>query len=96
MRHPHDLIRIPIITEKATDAKEHLNKVTLSVDPRAGKQEVKRAVEEVFKVSVENVNIMNVKGKKKRLGKYAGKRADWKKAIVTLKEGNNIEVMDQV
>ncbi len=96
MRNPYDLIRIPIITEKATDAKDFQNKVTLSVDPRASKLEVKRAVEEVFKVSVERVNIMNVKGKKKRLGRYAGKRADWKKAVVTLKEGSNIEVMDQV
>lgn len=95
-RNPNDLIRRPIITEKAGDARDNHNKVTFAVDPRTNKAEVKKAVEKVFKVKVDKVNIINVKGKPKRLGRNAGKRADWKKAVVTVKEGQTIEVFDQV
>jgi len=63
---------------------------------RSNKIEVKTAVEEAFKVSVAKVNIINVTGKEKRIGRHVGKRPDWKKAIVTLKKGDNIEVFDQV
>lgn len=96
MRNPYDIIRRPIITEKATTAKESNNKITFAVDPRAGKNEIKKAVEEVFKVKVEKVNILNIKGKVKRIGRSEGKRPDWKKAIATLKKGDTIEVFDQV
>lgn len=93
----HDIIRRPIITEKATDAKELHNKITFAVDSRAGKRQVKEAVEEVFKVSVEDVHIINVKRKKKRLGyRSQGYRPGWKKAVVTLKKGSTIDVFDQV
>jgi len=95
-RDPHDIIRRPLITEKASDAKDHDNKITFSVDPRANKTEIKSAVEEVFKVKVEKVNIINVMGKPKRLGRSEGRRPDWKKAVVTLAEGQTIEVFDQV
>lgn len=96
MRNPHDLIRLPIITEKASDAKDLHNKITFSIDPRANKTEIKKAVEEVFKVGVEKVNVINVKRKAKRLGRFSGYRPGWKKAVVTLKEGSTIEVFDQV
>lgn len=96
MTHPHDIIRTPVITEKAGDAKDNLNKVTFLVNPRVGKIAIRRAVEEVFGVTVQKVNIMNQLGKHKKLGRYEGKRADTKKAIVTLKEGDSIEVFDQV
>lgn len=96
MRNHHDIIRRPVITEKATDAKELLNKITFAVDTRANKLEVKQAVESIFKVGVAKVNILNVKGKTKRIGKNVGKRPGWKKAVITLKEGDTIEVFDQV
>ncbi len=96
MKSPYDIIRRPIITEKASDAKDAQNKITFSVDPRATKLDVKTAIEAVFKVSVEKVNIMSVKGKEKRLGKHLGKRPGWKKAIASLKKGDTIEVFDQV
>jgi len=92
----HDIIRTPVITEKAGDAKDKLNKVTFLVDPRVGKIAVRKAVESIFGVHVEKVNLVNTKGKPKKLGRYAGKRPDRKKAIVTLKKGDNIEVFDQV
>jgi large subunit ribosomal protein L23 len=95
-KNHHDLIRKPIITEKAGDAKDKLNKITFSVDPRANKMEVKKAVENIFKVKVDKINIINVKGKPKKLGRSSGKRADWKKAVVTVSEGHTIEVFDQV
>jgi large subunit ribosomal protein L23 len=95
-KNHHDLIRKPIITEKAGDAKDKLNKITFSVDPRANKMEVKKAVESIFKVKVDKINIINVKGKPKKLGRSSGKRADWKKAVVTVSEGHTIEVFDQV
>ncbi len=96
MKSAFDLIRFPVITEKASDARDLQNKITFSIDPSANKREIKKAVEDAFKVTVEKVNIMNVKGKIKRLGRYAGKRPDRKKAIVTLKQGDTIEVFDQV
>jgi len=93
---PYDVIRAPVITEKAGDAKDKLNKITFLIDARTGKMAVKKAVEEAFGVKVARVNIINQKGKNKRLGRSAGKRPDRKKAVVTLKEGHNIEVFDQV
>lgn len=95
-KNHHDLIRKPIITEKAGDAKDKLNKITFAVDPRANKMEVKKAVESIFKVKVDKINIINVKGKPKKLGRSSGKRADWKKAVVTVSAGHTIEVFDQV
>lgn len=95
-KNQHDLIRKPIITEKAGNAKDKLNKITFAVDPKANKMEVKKAVENIFKVKVDKINIINVKGKPKKLGRSSGKRADWKKAVVTVSSGQTIEVFDQV
>lgn len=96
MRDPYTVIRTPLLTEKCHDLKESRNQVAFKVDTRANKVEVKAAVEKIFKVKVERVNIMNVKGKVKRLGRNMGKRADWKKAVVTLKAGENIEIIEGV
>jgi large subunit ribosomal protein L23 len=96
MIDPYTIIRTPLLTEKCHDLKENLNQVVFKVDVRANKVEVKAAVEKIFKVKVESVNIMNVKGKVKRLGRSSGKRSDWKKAVVTLKAGENIEIIEGV
>jgi large subunit ribosomal protein L23 len=96
MKDPYTIIRTPLLTEKCHDLKEVHNQVAFKVDTRANKIEVKAAVEKIFKVKVESVNIMNVKGKVKRLGRSAGKRPDWKKAVVTLKAGENIEIIEGV
>lgn len=93
MNSYHDLIIQPVITEKGTKEKEERNKLIFKARKDANKIEIKKAVEEIFKVKVDKVHTLNVKGKMKRLGKSQGKRSDWKKAIVTLKEGETIEFM---
>lgn len=85
MRIPHDIIIRPIITEKSMDDMAD-GKYTFEVSRRANKTEVKKAIETIFGVKVAKVNTMNVLGKVKRQGLHSGKRADWKKAIVTLTE----------
>lgn len=90
----HDIIRRPIITENSM-AQMAEKKYTFEVDKKANKIQIKLAVEEIFGVKVKAVNTMNVLGKFKRMGANMGKRADWKKAIVTLKENSKtIEFFD--
>lgn len=96
MKNRYDIVRRPIITEKASDAKDHLNKIVLAVDAASSKGDVKSAVEEIFKVKVRKVNILNTKSKPKRIGRHTGRRPGYKKAVVSLEEGHNIEVFDQV
>ena len=83
----HDIIRRPIITEKSMDQVAD-RKYTFEVVKGANKIEIKKAVEEIFKVEVERVTTMNYKGKPKRQGMHFGKRADWKKAVVKLTPGS--------
>ena len=83
----YDIIKRPIITEQSMDQTAD-RKYTLEVAKNANKIEIKKAVEEIFKVEVEKVTTMNYDGKPKRQGVFAGKRADWKKAVVKLKEGS--------
>jgi large subunit ribosomal protein L23 len=83
MRSPYDVIVKPIVTEKSMMGMES-GRYTFRVLPDANKTEIKIAIEEVFGVKVDKINTMNVKGKVKRQGRFVGKRADWKKAIVTL------------
>ncbi len=83
----HDIIRRPIITEQSMDQVAD-RKYTFEVARGANKIEIKKAVEEIFKVEVEKVTTMNYIGKPKRQGVFSGKRADWKKAVVKLKEGS--------
>lgn len=84
--NPHDVIRRPVITEKATIMKEQDHTLCFEVDRRASALDVRRAVEAVFKVKVADVRVMNVRGKQKRLGRYQGYRSAWKKAYVRLAE----------
>lgn len=83
----YDIIRRPIITEQSMDQTTD-RKYTFEVAKGANKIEIKKAVEEVFGVEVEKVTTMNYIGKPKRQGVFQGKRADWKKAVVKLKEGS--------
>jgi large subunit ribosomal protein L23 len=94
MKNLYDVLLSPLLTEKGTLLKEKDNKVMFRVAREANKIEIKRAVEEIFKVKVENVSTMNCKGKMKRLGRYEGKRPDWKKAIVTLKKGEKLDFIE--
>jgi len=93
---PYSILRAPLLTEKCHDMKEKHNQVAFRVDGRANKDTVKKAVETAFNVKVDRVNIMNVQGKKKRLGRNMGRRPDWKKAVVTLKPGEKIEIIEGV
>ncbi len=94
MRDPKDIIKRPIITEKTSDLMAKDNKYTFAVDKRTNKTEVKYAVKELFKVEVEKVNIMNVRAKRRKVGKYEGKRPGYKKAIVKLAAGHSIEIFE--
>jgi large subunit ribosomal protein L23 len=87
----YDIIRTPVITEKATNASEH-NQVIFRVPLSATKREVKAAVEGLFNVSVSAVNTIRVMGKTKRVRGRPGQRSDVKKAIVTLREGQRIDI----
>ena len=91
MRHYSDIIIAPVITEKSI-ANRQANVYTFKVAKDATKNEIKNAVEEAFKVSVKNVNTLNTKSKRRRVGKYAGRTKTYKKAIVTLAEGSSIEI----
>ncbi|ADG81184.1 50S ribosomal protein L25 [Thermincola ferriacetica] len=95
MRNPRDIIKRPVISERSMGLLEE-NKYTFYVDPKANKLEIKHAIQELFNVTVVNVNTMNVKGKTKRVGRFVGKTPNRKKAIVTLKEGDKIEVFEGV
>ncbi len=86
-----DIIKTARLTEKGTRQGEKLNQYTVVADPHANKQQIKKAVEELFKVKVVRVNTMNVTGKLRRQRTAAaGKDPDWKKAVVTLKPGDKI------
>lgn len=96
MKTIYDIIRKPLVTEKSLDLKEHRNQIVFEVRKDAKKREIQEAVETIFKVKVEGVRTLHVSGKKKRLGRSFGERPDWKKAVVTLRAGDRIEVLDQV
>ena len=87
----YQIIKKPLITEKGTKQKEQLNQLAFEVDRRANKILVRNAIESIFKVKVLDVKVMNVKGKKRRVGRNVGRKADWKKAIARLAPGENIE-----
>jgi len=90
MKAYHYLIKGPIITEKTHAHREAANKITFRVDLKANKIEIRKAIEDIFKVKVLRVNTIHVRGKKKRMGRTEGKRPDWKKAVVTLAPGEKI------
>lgn len=91
MENYRDIIKGPIMTEKSSNLAQD-NIITLSVDVKANKTQIKQAVEKVFNVKVESVNTINIRPKKKRVGKYTGYTNKVKKAIVKLKEGSSIEL----
>ena len=87
----HEILVRPIITERATTAQERLGQVTFEVHKQANKFQIRNAVESIYGVSVEAVRTMMLPGKLKRRGQSVGKRPNWKKAIVQLKEGDTID-----
>lgn len=91
MKDIYQVIRRPLVSEKSTRAKEEFNQVAFEVDRRANRSEVKQAVERLFKVKVLRVNLMQLEGKKKRVGRHQGHKPDWKKALVRLAPGEAIE-----
>jgi len=96
MLHKRSVLRKPLLTEKVAAAQDAHNQYAFEVDPNANKIEIKRAVEKKYTVHVTGVQTMNVLGKTKRLGRFEGRRPNWKKAIVTLKKGESIELAQNV
>ncbi|BBB32928.1 large subunit ribosomal protein L23 [Thermotomaculum hydrothermale] len=97
MRTEYDIILRPILSERSTFLQERENAYTFEVAKDATKPQIKKAVEKIFGVKVKSVRTVNVKGKKKRLGRFEGKRRDWKKAIVYLADKEKkIDFFDNV
>jgi large subunit ribosomal protein L23 len=94
MRDPYQIIERPLLTEKSMDL-SHVGKYTFRVAKDANKIEIGEAIAAIFKVEVDKVNTLNVKGKKKRVGRFPeGKTSNWKKAVVTLKPGHSITLFE--
>ena len=93
-RDPFDILIKPLLAEKITSLQEHANRVAFVVRSDANRIDIRRAIESALKVKVKSVNVMNVMGKRKRQGKFVGNRPSWKKAIVTLKEGEKLELYE--
>ena len=96
MMDVYQVLKRPLITEKGTRQKEQSNQMIFEVDRRANKVMVRNAVESIFRVKVLSVKLMSVKGKERRVGRNAGRRPDWKKAIVRLGPGENIEFFEGI
>ena len=96
MRDPRTVVRRALITEKGTLLREVRNQYLFEVQRDANKIDIKRAIETIFSVKVDNVRTMQLRGKVKRQGRWVGKRNDWKKAIVTLKPDQKIELFEQI
>ncbi|NLI97460.1 50S ribosomal protein L23 [bacterium] len=91
MKDPRLIVRHPIVTEKSLLARDEKGQYSFAVAVDATKLDVRKAVENLFHVHVKSVNMMKIKGKMKRLGRFEGKKSDWKKAVVTLAKGERIE-----
>jgi large subunit ribosomal protein L23 len=96
MKGPYEVVQRPLLTEKGTRLKEEANQYLFRVARTATKIEIKQAIEQLFKVKVAEVRTLRVQGKVKRMGRFSGRRAAWKKAIVTLKTGQSIELYEGV
>lgn len=96
MTDPRNIIRLPMVTEKGTTLRTTENTYVFKVDPRANKIQIAGAVKAIFKVEVESVRTSNILGKPKRMGRHEGKRSDWKKAYVTLKKDQKIEIFEEL
>ena len=89
-----EVIKAPCFTEKTTLAKETLNEVSFIVHPRASKHQIRQAIQTLFDVKVLEVRTSNVRGKQKRLGRFQGRRSDWKKARIRLRQGDRIDYFE--
>ena len=96
MHNIHDVIVRPLVTEKSHDQLDRLGAYTFVVAKEANKIEIAQAVEKQFNVKVSDVRTMRYAGKAKRMGKHAGRKASWKKAVVTLAQGDSIELFEGV
>jgi len=96
MKNIYTAMKKPLFTEKGSNLKETQNKILIEVARDANKVDIKRAIEEIFKVKVEKVSTINRKGKWKRFGRSVGKRPDRKKAIITLKKGEKLDFIEGV
>jgi large subunit ribosomal protein L23 len=90
------IIRRPLITEKSASIQTSQNKYAFEVDPNANKIQIKKAIRELFNVTPVKVTTLNFRGKIKQVRRVAGKKADWKKAVVTLKEGEKLDFIEEV
>lgn len=95
-REAHDIIIRPILTEKLTDLRETQRKIGLLVRGDANKVEIKKAAQLALKVKIDKVNVLKTRGKIRRIGRLSGKRPDLKKAIVTMKVGEKLEMFEGV
>lgn len=96
MLEEYRIIRRPIVTEKGSTLKDDNNQLVFEVSLDANKPEIRKAVEKIFKVTVLSVRTQNRQGKRKRMGRTTGRRRSWKKAVVTLKEGDRIDFFEGV
>lgn len=96
MRNVHDIIIRPVVTERSTEALDRTGAYTFVVANDANKIEIGHAIERQFGVKVKNVRTMRYRGKERRVGRNIGRRAEWKKAVVTLREGDTIEIFEGV
>lgn len=94
--HKYQVVKGPLVTEKANLQKEGYNQISFKVHKKANKIEIRQAVETLLKAKVLDVKTMNVRGKRRRIGKNIGKRPDWKKAIIKLAAGQHIEGLEGI
>ena len=96
MKNPYAVMKKPLFTEKGSNLKETENKILIEVSRDANKIDIKKAIEEIFKVKVEKVSTITTRGKWKKFGRSIGKRPDRKKAVVTLKKGEKLDFVEGV
>jgi large subunit ribosomal protein L23 len=96
MRDLYGIIKRPLITERGTHLREKESKYFFEVAKGANKLEIKRAIESLFRVHVTSVHTISLRGKEKKVGRFAGKTPDWKKAVVTLRQGDSIEFIEGI
>lgn len=96
MKSIYSVIKKPLFTEKGMELKEKENKILFEVDRDANKHEIKKTIEEIFKVKIEKVSTINERGKMKRFGRFQGRAAAKKKAIITLKKGEKLDLIEGV
>lgn len=96
MRNPYNVIVRPVVTEKSADLQDRTGQYTFVVAKEANKVEIAGAIEKLFPVKVREVRTMRYRGKERRMGRHVGRRAAWKKAVVTLQPGDTIEIFEGV